>query len=209
MTAATIEVRRATTADVPLLGRVLADAFTDDPVWKWLIPEAASRRPERLRTFFTAMAASYVRRGKHAYLANGSAAALWAAPDAGWALPFVEILRQTPAALASFGPRTLRALRSQLQVEARHPAEPPHWYLGYLGAVSARRGQGLGGRLLDEVLAVADGQHRAGYLESSNERNLTLYQRKGFQVVEEIRLLGSGPPVWRMWRDARPAAEVR
>lgn len=204
MTAATIEVRRARAGDIETLGRVLADAFTDDPVWRWLIPEQASHRRRRLETFFSAMAGSYVRRGKHAYLAGGDAAgALWAAPEAGWALPPAEILRQTPAALRSFGPRTLRALRSQLQVESRHPGEPCHWYLGYLGTSCARQGQGLGGRLLDEVLDTADSQHQAGYLESSNERNLTLYERKGFQIVEQIRLLGSGPTVWRMWRDAR------
>lgn len=204
VTAATVDIRRAGAGDVRLLGRVLADAFTTDPVWRWLIPEGASRRAQRLETFFTAMSASYVRRGKHAYLAAGDGAvALWSAPGTGWALPPVEIARQTPAALRSFGPRTLRALRSQLQVEAKHPREPEHWYLGYLGARGARQGRGLGSQLLDEVLDVADARHQPGYLESSNERNLPLYERKGFRVVEQIRLLGTGPPVWRMWREAR------
>jgi len=39
------------------------------------------------------------------------------------------------------------------------------------------------------------------YLESSNEKNLTLYQRHGFRIVEEIKALGSGPSIYRMWRD--------
>jgi ribosomal protein S18 acetylase RimI-like enzyme len=58
--------------------------------------------------------------------------------------------------------------------------------------------------MLREVLDKADATGVAAYLESSNERNLTLYKRHGFAVVEEIRALGHGPSIWRMWRDANP-----
>ena len=60
----------------------------------------------------------------------------------------------------------------------------------------------MGGALLDEVLTKADDAKVPAYLESSNKRNLTLYQRHGFEIVEEVRLLGKGPSVWSMWRNA-------
>jgi ribosomal protein S18 acetylase RimI-like enzyme len=203
MTTAHIPVARATQADAGRVGAVLADAFRDDPVFAWLIPAAARRRDERLQTFFTSIARSYLRRGKHVYVAgDGEGAALWSAPGS-WVLPPSEMLRETPSTARAFGRNLLRALRTQLQVESLHPKDPPHWYLGYLGTRCSAQGKGLGGAMLREVLDQADAAHLPAYLESSNERNLTLYQRHGFEVVEEIRALGSGPRIWRMWRGGR------
>jgi ribosomal protein S18 acetylase RimI-like enzyme len=67
----------------------------------------------------------------------------------------------------------------------------------------SRRDQGRGSALLEEVLTRADDAHAPAYVESANERNLTFYQRHGFEVVEELELLGKGPRVWRMWRNSQ------
>lgn len=191
----------ATRADANRVGAVLADAFAADPVFAWLIPTTVRRREQRLRTFFTSMSRAYLRHGKPCYLAgDGSAAALWAAPGK-WALPISEMAIESVPQTAAFGRNILRALAVQTQIERLHPREPKHWYLGYLGARQASQGQGLGSQLLREVLDQADAEGVPAYLESSNERNLTLYRRHGFEVVEEIRALGDGPPIWRMWRD--------
>ena len=58
--------------------------------------------------------------------------------------------------------------------------------------------------MLAEVLAGADSAGVPAYLESSNERNLPLYVRNGFRVVGELRALGHGPTIWRMWRAPPP-----
>jgi ribosomal protein S18 acetylase RimI-like enzyme len=201
MTTAQIDVVRATPADAARVGNALADAFSDDPVFAWLIPTTVSRREERMRTFFTSMARSYLRRGKNVYVVgDGEAAALWSAPGS-WTLPPSEMLRETPSSAKAFGRNLIRAVRTQLQVESLHPKEPTHWYLGYLGTRCDAQGRGIGSAMLREVLDQADAAKVPAYLESSNERNLTLYQRHGFVIVEEIRALGDGPRIWRMWRD--------
>jgi ribosomal protein S18 acetylase RimI-like enzyme len=102
---------------------------------------------------------------------------------------------------AALGRRLQRALRTQLQIESLHPKSPKHWYLGYLGARRANQGQGLGSQLLREVLTKADADGVPAYLESSNERNVPLYERHGFKVVDETRALGKGPKIYLMWRD--------
>jgi GNAT superfamily N-acetyltransferase len=195
-------VRAARRDEAALLGEVLADAFVADPVFAWLIPLEVRGRDARLRTFFTSMSRGYLRRGKPCYIAgDASAAALWARPG-GWAMPISQmILEAAPSGLA-FRSRLLRALRTQLQVEHLHAAQSePHWYLSYLGARRDRQGEGLGTQLLQEVLARADTDGVPAYLESSNERNLPLYERNGFRVVGELRALGRGPIIWRMWRE--------
>jgi GNAT superfamily N-acetyltransferase len=198
-------VQAARRDEAALLGEVLADAFAEDPVFAWLIPPHLRGRDHRMRTFFTSMSRGYLRQGRPCYLTgDASAAALWAAPGA-WAMPLSQmILEAAPNGLA-FGRRLFRALRTQLQVEHLHAGHsPPHWYLGYLGTRRDRQGQGLGTQMLREVLAGADADGVPAYLESSNERNLPLYERNGFRVVGELQALGHGPTIWRMWREPQP-----
>jgi ribosomal protein S18 acetylase RimI-like enzyme len=198
-------VRAARRDEAAVLGEVLADAFAEDPVFAWLIPPRLPGRDDRLRTLFTSMSRGYLRRGKPCYrTGDASAAALWAAPGA-WAMPLSQIvLEAAPSALA-FRRSLFRALRTQLQIERLHAGQSrPHWYLGYLGTRRDRQGEGLGTRMLREVLAGLDTDGVPAYLESSNERNLPLYERNGFRVVGELRALGHGPTIWRMWREPLP-----
>jgi GNAT superfamily N-acetyltransferase len=129
---------------------------------------------------------------------------LWAEPG-GWAMPISQIILEAAPSGLAFRQRLIRALRTQLQVERLHTAQSaPHWYLGYLGTRRGRQGQGLGSEMLREVLTGLDTGGVPAYLESSNERNLPLYERHGFRVVGELQALGRGPTIWRMWREPRP-----
>ena len=199
---ATPAVRAAGRGEAALLGEVLADAFAEDPVFAWLIPPQGPARDTRLRTFFTSMSRAYLRRAKPCYLTvDGSAAALWAKPGA-WAMPLSQVIMEAVPNGMAFRHHLLRALRTQLQIERLHAEQsPPHWYLGYLGTRSDRQGEGLGTQMLREVLAGLDTSALPAYLESSNERNLPLYERNGFRVVGELQALGLGPTIWRMWRE--------
>jgi ribosomal protein S18 acetylase RimI-like enzyme len=193
-------IRLARSDEAELLGAVLADALGEDPIFRWLIP-ASPRRDRRLLRFFTAMSSAYLDAGKSAYLAEDDAgAALWAGPGTTWRMQFD--LRQLRAVLASFGARwVVRGVRTQGQLASLHPRDP-HWYLGFLGVRGSQQNRGLGGALLAEVLRKADDERVSAYVESSNRRNLPFYERHGFEIVEEIRLLGNGPDVWRLWRSA-------
>jgi GNAT superfamily N-acetyltransferase len=201
MTTAQVQVARAALGDADRVGSALADAFSDDPVFAWLIPSDVDNRSTRMVTFFTSMARSYLRHDKHVFLAGGGVgAAMWSAPGS-WALPMTDVAREAMPSLRAFRGNLLRALRTQLEVEADHPKEPKHWYLGYLGVRGDNQGQGIGARMLREVLDQADATGTPAYLESSNEKNLTLYQRHGFAVTSSYPALGRGPTIWRMWRD--------
>lgn len=74
------------------------------------------------------------------------------------------------------------------------PAESV-WYLAQIGA--ATPGQGIGSALLTHRLANITGP---AYLESSNQRNVPLYQRFGFEVIQEISLPEGGPTLSTMLR---------
>ena len=202
MSEAASEVRLAGLDDADLLGDILADAFADDPVISWLIPPGVDNRDERLTLFFTAMSRTYLRFGKPCYIAGDDmGAALWGSPGS-WALPMSEMTdEEVEPFITAFGERLGVSTELQLQVEGLHPTEPAHLYLAYLGARRASQGQGHGSRLMQAVLKQADADGVPAYLESSNARNVPLYERHGFKVVGEFQALNDGPTIWRMWRD--------
>lgn len=90
------------------------------------------------------------------------------------------------------------------QMQKYHPTEP-HWYLPLIGVDPASQGAGVGSELMTEALRAIDRDGLMAYLESSNPRNVSLYERHGFEVIGEIRS-GSSPVVRPMLRKAQITA---
>lgn len=86
-------------------------------------------------------------------------------------------------------------------MEAHHPSEPL-WYLDVIATVPAAQGQGFGSALLEQSLTVVDQARLPAYLESTNPRNVTLYERHGFTTSGMIEL-PNGPSLTKMWRQPR------
>jgi ribosomal protein S18 acetylase RimI-like enzyme len=127
-------------------------------------------------------------------------AAVWAPPER-WRVSVGATAREGPTMAGVFGRRLPLALWSRMRIERRHPNRPPHFYLAVLGVEPGSQGHGLGSKLLFPILSDADAAGAAAYLEASTPRSRALYERHGFEVVEEVRLPRSGPAIWRMWRD--------
>jgi ribosomal protein S18 acetylase RimI-like enzyme len=74
-----------------------------------------------------------------------------------------------------------RLLRFTAGVTKLRPAQP-YWYLEVVGVEPAAQGMGIGTRLLEPVLTVADEAGQLCYLETITERNVAWYRRLGFEV---------------------------
>jgi ribosomal protein S18 acetylase RimI-like enzyme len=197
----TPKVRSATADDGPAITRLLVRAFDDDPVARFMF--AGRRRRERgLHSFFRSqLRRQYMPHG-HVYTTEDlSGAALWGPPDRR-RHPVQELLQLLPTSPFLASPHTINALRLMFRVEGLHPTEP-HWYLFSLGTLPERQGQGVGTALLRSMLAHVDERGEPAYLESSKERNVPLYSRFGFEVIDELPSRSGSPPIWRMWRDPR------
>jgi GNAT superfamily N-acetyltransferase len=114
-------------------------------------------------------------------------------------------LRLAPATISALRGDSGRLLKALNFIEHKHPRTPAHWYLPIIGVARARQGRGFGAALLRPVLERCDHDGTPAYLEASTARNRALYERHGFKVVEECRYAADGPPMWRMWREPRPA----
>src|SRR5262245_44247284 len=84
---------------------------------------------------------------------------------------------------------------------AEHHPHDPHWYLPLIAADPNWIGQGLGSLLMKHALRRCDEEGIAAYLESSNPRNISFYERHGFEIVGRIQS-GSSPVLTPMLRPA-------
>ena len=192
-------IRTATAADLPAIGRTLAAAFDDDPVWTFLAPNR-DRWKRRAPGFFASDARTRLAHGMVYVDEKRTGAALWAPPGK-WRTAPGALAREMPASLALLGLGTARALRLLSRMEKVHPKEPHH-YLSLLGTEPAHQGKGIGSALVAHVTERSDEEGLPSYLESSKESNLAFYARHGFEVTERLDI-PDGPSLWPMWREPR------
>jgi ribosomal protein S18 acetylase RimI-like enzyme len=190
-------VRLADAEDHAALTRVLARAFDDDPVQRWVFPGARTRA--RYGGEFFRWSLWRCADQRVTWTTDDLAgAALWALPER-WQVTLSQLgrlVRWAGLGVRWRGPLVMWGLTT---VERRHP-EDRHLYLAVLGVDPGRQGAGLGSALLAPGLELCDRDGLAAYLETGKERNLAFYGRHGFKVTERLRL-PAGPPVWLMRRD--------
>ncbi len=171
-------------------------AFGADPMMRWAFPDA-QRYLEHFPRFVSALGGRAFDSGTAYCTGDFVAAALWLPPGVkGDEEALVEVIQQgVPES------RREALLTVAGRLEEHHPAEP-HWYLPLIGVDPPHQGRGFGSTLLQRALEECDAGHHPAYLESSNPRNLPLYERHGFEVRDEIQVEDS-PPLWPMLRSAR------
>ena len=79
----------------------------------------------------------------------------------------------------------------------------PHWYLALLGVDPEFQGQGYSGILVRSMLSRIDRESLPCFLETSKEKNVLIYGRFGFQVIEEYTLPETTVRFWAMLRESR------
>lgn len=169
--------------------------FAADPMVRWVWPDPTVYlriMPQFVRAFggrAFELGTAYVTEGARA-------AALWLPPG----------IEPDEAAMAAVMAQTERPdiaddLGHVLQAMASFHPHEPHWYLPLIAADPNWIGRGLGALLMKHALRRCDEEGIVAYLESSNPRNISLYERHGFRVIGEIQH-GSSPTMTPMLRTA-------
>lgn len=189
---------------------MLARAFAADPLFSYLAGEAPERG-QRMRDGWRAILL-HASDGLSATWTTEdvAGAAVWVGPGR-TASGLVDQFRMLPALLRLTGWARLRSVSAALDTleRRRHRHAPtPHWYLSALGVEPHRQGEGLGSALLTPALTLADASGVPCYLETAVGRNVLLYERHGFGVVEELVLPNTNVHGWLMLRPASEASRV-
>jgi GNAT superfamily N-acetyltransferase len=189
-------IKSATTADEAAIIAVITLAFSTDPVTRWVRPD-----PQQYLTHFpTAVRAFGGKAFAHgsAYYVEGYAgAALWLPPEVQTAEE-----EQSSVIQSTVGKREQGDLLAVVeQMRSYHPKEP-HWYLPLMGIDPIHQGHGYGSALMAHALRPCDQTQTLAYLEATSPRNMSLYQRHGFEVLGTIQV-GKSPPLFPMLRKPR------
>jgi len=195
------DLRLATAADVEQLRGVLADAFFEDPVLSWLMPNDRTRLAQ-LRRYFGIELRHYTLPRGRVWTTTDLAGAALSLPPRMWRAPTRVTLLEGSAFLTHLP----RAARIGAAMEWRH-LRGPHYYVRDVGVLPSMQGKGLGSALMRPTLDRCDREGLPAYLEASSDRSTALYERLGFRVTRELRI-GSSPPLRLMVRMADRTSAV-
>lgn len=190
---ATASIKTATPSEQAAITGVVVLAFSTDPMARWSWP-----KPHEYLVNFPRLVKAF---GESAFVHNSAyyvegylGAAVWLPPGIHSDADALTAL--TRESIASSLQSDLRAIFERM--ERYHPAEP-HWFLPLLAVDPSHQGKGFGSALLQPVLERCDRERQLAYLESSNPRNIPLYERHGFEVLGGIQS-GTSPTVVPMLR---------
>jgi GNAT superfamily N-acetyltransferase len=192
-------VERAAASDAGALAQVIADAFFDLAVSRWLISDPGDRRavfPGYFRIYVDhALAAGLV-----LTTPARDAAALWIpiGPN-GPGEP--EGYRARLAAVTGRHLARFEALDEQLA--RHHPVGTAHEHLAILAVRPGRQRLGTGTALLNARHAVLNQHGTPAYLEASDPAKRDIYRGHGYTDHGEPVQLPDGPQMLPMWRHPR------
>lgn len=193
---------------IPSAAGVMANAFSDAPRFRFLVP-ADAQRPAKLRWYWGASMRACIHSGGLVFIAHEDRSstvlgvAIWDAPGQRGRSK-LTLLRSglwlAPMRLGIAGYQRRRALGPALaSLESPHPS----WYLNAIGVEpSAQRG-GVGSALINHMLTRVDDDALPAFLDTSAPDNLGYYERFGFLVTAESTL-PNGIPLWGMTRPSAP-----
>ena len=186
----------ATASDEASTIDVLVRAFIADPAARWVWPDSQEYFMH-FPTFARAFGGKAFTHGTAYYVNSYAGAALWLSPHV---YPDEDVLITV----------LQRTVSEQIQKDVSevfeqmgryHPSEP-HWYLPMLGVDPSQQGKGFGSALLQHALIQCDRDTKLAYLESSNPKNIPLYERHGFELLGTIQV-GTSPSIFPMLRRPR------
>ncbi len=170
--------------------------FSADPILRWFFPEP-QKYLINCPTLMQLFGGRAFEHNSAYHIENYTGAALWLPPNVH---PDEEGL--TKLFQASFDGAQLDEVSSLFeQMDNFHPDEPC-WHLAFIAVDPAQQNKGYGSTLTKHTLEAVDNDKKLAYLESTNEANLSLYQRHGFELVGNIQA-GNSPSLFPMVREPR------
>ena len=197
---AVVEIRPADSSRIARIAEVLGRAFVTEPMMTWPLGGRSDDLEERCIRAYVLYLGPLLDEGLVWETADGHGALVLVSPGRTgvWddALAHVDDAR-THDVTDDGG---LRHDRFWGWVASKIPPEPS-WHLDSVAVEPGWQGRGIGSALVEFGLERTSESNAAVILETGTPRNVPLYERLGFHVVEEADAPEGGPHVWFMRRD--------
>jgi len=196
-----VTLRQLQGAELTVAARVVSRGMRDNPanIQAFAIEDAA-RRTRSLERFFGPVLHGLSKRGiVMAAFRDGALVGVCGMARPGLCQPtLLEKMRLLPAVLFDNPLATpVRVLRWAGEWARRDPTDS-HWHLGPVAVDTHLQGQGIGGAMMAAFCARMDQVHSISYLETDKPENVGFYQKFGFRVIGDAKVLGV--PNWFMSR---------
>jgi GNAT superfamily N-acetyltransferase len=106
-----------------------------------------------------------------------------------------------PTLVATRGLGTLMRIMKVQNTWIKHDPRKPHWHGMFFGITPDFQGKGIGTQMMKFYCAFIDKDGTEAYHETDRARNVTFYQRFGFEVTGEETI--NGAKTWYMLRSAK------
>ncbi len=77
----------------------------------------------------------------------------------------------------------------------------PHWYLSLIGVAPNHQGKGFGQQLLSTAISKIDLESKPIYLETNKEKNVEIFKRFGFRILQKLTVPGTEIFHWSLLRN--------
>ncbi|MDQ6732325.1 MAG: GNAT family N-acetyltransferase [Actinomycetota bacterium] len=192
-----IDVAHAGPERLSGLAPVFGRAFVTEPMMLWPMGEHGDVVDRFTRCF-----ASFLN-------AAADAGVVWEAGDAQGAAVWVPPDRSPPWEQHPWNQPQITALTNDAGhrydtfwtwVDFHSPDEPL-WQLDSIAVEPAVQGHGIGTALITAGLDQARADGLGAFLSTGTPGNVSVYQRCGFRVIEDLDAPGGGPHIWFMRSD--------
>jgi ribosomal protein S18 acetylase RimI-like enzyme len=177
------EIKLANEADRNGVLSTIVLAFAADPFMRWMLP-SADIYMKYYREMIEIFNGPTINNGTCLISADLEGAAMWLAPDVEPDEDAVMTLLE-----GALTPEKKGVFEEIFEKMGDfHPDDDDCWHLPTIGVDPGHQNKGVGSALMKHMTQKLDENGHLGYLESSNPKNISLYQRHGFEIMGEIQV---------------------
>jgi len=184
--------------DVKNSSRVLANAFSEDPIMKAMnLDREDIKRSYEITIRFclrygNVFAASKNLEGIIAFCPGKYGnMGIWNIIRSGAIIPALKVRKHY---------KSMEGMIKILQEDKKNLNIGPYIYLFVLGVSRVSQGKGFGGKMLRALIEKSKKEGNPIYLETESEENVSLYKKFGFETLKKITLPELNLPMWEMVR---------
>ncbi|MGB6300947.1 MAG: GNAT family N-acetyltransferase [Rivularia sp. (in: cyanobacteria)] len=183
------------------IATILAESFIDDPSFEFIYGENVNKI-KALDAFFELFVDDVMQRGEIIIAPEDRGACIWYPESVEiFDKQFEQIVVDIASTVYDFaGEESGKRFEHLIQKMGEYEPERTHCEVLFIGLKPEARGKGIGKHLIKPVLNHADTKQVGCYLVSSNSRNISFYERHGFQKYCPIEISDSYS-MTGMWRD--------